>query len=442
MAPSDQPAPLDLSRLDAWLVSKRWFRSRTRELREVSVHDSIDLPAEHAKVLVLQASFTDGADERYLVPAIGDRDAGLREVTDGDGVWRSLVAAMAGSPRVLSGSRGGLAFDSGPALAELLPGGLAEANELREQALSVEQSNTSVRLGDRLMLKVYRLLEPGLSPEVEVLAFLTECRFAHAPQAAGSMQYLADGADAASAAIAQSLVAASGDAWQWMLDHLSGPTAEPQEALLAASRIGAVTVGLHEALQSVPDRPEFPSRGATAEEREGWLAGADGLLEAALTAVEDADQKRLSQVSDKVRAAFAALTAAPGAWLSRIHGDFHLGQLLVTNDSFVITDFEGEPARPLAERRRPASPLRDVAGMLRSLDYAARTAQRAEPGFNADGWLGAARGAFLTAYGEPVDPSLLRAFELEKACYEVRYEANFRPDWVWLPLEAIERMVS
>ncbi len=108
----------------------------------------------------------------------------------------------------------------------------------------------------------------------------------------------------------------------------------------------------------------------------------------------------------------------------------------------MVTDFEGEPARPLAARRRPASPLRDVAGMLRSLDYAARTTQQQQPGFDADAWLAAARSAFLTAYGEPADPSLLLALELEKACYEVRYEANFRPDWTWLPLEAIERMVA
>jgi trehalose synthase-fused probable maltokinase len=240
----------------------------------------------------------------------------------------------------------------------------------------------------------------------------------------------------------QSLVHARSDAWAWMLEHLDGPAAEPQEAILAASRIGAVTVALHEALQSDPDRPDFPSGPATNNERRVWQAAARAELDAALGAARGAERERLSAVADRIRLAFEVMSAAPGAWSSRIHGDYHLGQLLVTDDGFVVTDFEGEPARPLEERRRPTSPLRDVAGMLRSLDYAARTVQRTQPDFDADGWLEAARAAFLTAYGEPADPGLLRALELEKACYEIRYEANFRPDWTWLPLEAIERMVA
>ncbi|HEX7197339.1 MAG TPA: hypothetical protein VF364_10975, partial [Candidatus Limnocylindria bacterium] len=130
---------------------------------------------------------------------------------------------------------------------------------------------------------------------------------------------------------------------------------------------------------------------------------------------------------------------------SRVHGDYHLGQLLARSDGgFSVIDFEGEPARPLEERRQPGSPMRDVAGLLRSLDYAARTAERASPGFDAAAWLAEARGAFLGAYGAigPAEASLLTAFELEKACYEVRYEANNRPDWLWLPLAAVERLTA
>ena len=440
MAPSDQPAAIDPSRLDAWLVAQRWFRSKTRPLRAVEVHDSIELPAGNAMLLVLLASFADGAEERYLVPAVGRPD-GPREAADGDGVWRSLVALMTDGPRVLSSRHGGLVLEPGPALAELLPGGRAEADGLPERAMGVEQSNTSVRLGDRLMLKVYRLLEPGINPEVEMLELLTERGFAHAPLAAGSMRYVPDDGEPAAAGIVQSLVPARGDAWAWMLGHLGGASAEPAEAIAAASEIGAITAELHAALQSRPTGPTS-RRGGHREERQAWQAGAEAQLEAALAAVRDEERARLSRVAADVRAAFGALTAAPGAWAARIHGDYHLGQLLVTDDGFVVTDFEGEPARPLAERRRPASPLRDVAGMLRSLDYAARTTQRRQPGFDADAWLAAARSAFLAAYGEPADPSLLRAFELEKACYEVRYEANFRPDWIWLPLGAIERMVA
>jgi maltokinase len=131
--------------------------------------------------------------------------------------------------------------------------------------------------------------------------------------------------------------------------------------------------------------------------------------------------------------------ASGGAQVSRIHGDYHLGQLLARGDGgYSVIDFEGEPARPLAERRTPASPLRDVAGMLRSLDYAARTAQAAPT------WLEQARASFLDGYGgiRPDEQRLVDAFELEKACYEVGYEANNRPDWLWLPLAAIERLAS
>jgi trehalose synthase-fused probable maltokinase len=433
--------PLDLAQLDAWLVGQRWFRSRTRPLRAVNVHDSIPLPARNAMLLVLLASYVDGVEERYLVPALGSSGR-PREAADGDGVWRSLLALMAEGPRVLSSHHGALLLEPGPALDELLPGGRAAAEDLAERAMGVEQSNTSVRLGDRLMLKIYRLLEPGVNPEVEVLDLLTERGFSHAPLAAGSMRYLLDDAEPAAAGIVQSLVPARGDAWAWMLDRLVAPSGEPEEAIAAASDIGGITAELHAALQSVPDRPDFPSRVATPEERQSWWAGAEEQLAGALSSVENDEHFRLTRVAAEVRAAFGALTSVPGPWTSRIHGDYHLGQLLVTDDGFVVTDFEGEPARPLAERRRPASPLRDVAGMLRSLDYAARTTRQRQPGFDADAWLAEARSAFLTAYKEPADPSLLLALELEKACYEVRYEANFRPGWTWLPLEAIERMVA
>jgi maltokinase len=150
-------------------------------------------------------------------------------------------------------------------------------------------------------------------------------------------------------------------------------------------------------------------------------------------------------VAPALRDRLAVLAEAGGTQVSRIHGDFHLGQLLRTDGDFAVIDFEGEPARPLAQRREPSSPLRDVAGMLRSLDYAARTvAIRDAGGDGWEEWLAAARATFLDAYGSPGghDEELLTAFELEKACYEVGYEANNRPAWTWLPLDALERSVA
>jgi maltokinase len=250
--------PIDPSGLAAWLVEQRWFRSKTRALRTVEVHDSIELPAGNAMLLVLLASFADGTEERYLVPTVDSAD-GPREAADGDGVWRSLVALMTDGSRTLPSRHGDMVLEPGPALAELLPGGRTEADGLPERAMGVEQSNSSVRLGDRLMLKVYRLLEPGMNPEVELLELLTERGFAHAPLAAGSMRYVPDAAEPAAAGIVQSLVPARGDAWAWMLGHLRGASAEAAEALAATSQIGVITAALHAALQSTPDRPDVPS---------------------------------------------------------------------------------------------------------------------------------------------------------------------------------------
>ncbi len=167
--------------------------------------------------------------------------------------------------------------------------------------------------------------------------------------------------------------------------------------------------------------------------------------ENAESAVSGDAHDRLVALAPAIRARFAdTFGAASGqARVSRIHGDYHLGQLLARPDGgYSVIDFEGEPARPLAERRLPASPLRDVAGMLRSLDYAARTVAAEAGALDADAWLRGARDAFLAAYGGVGDDegSLLDAFELEKACYEVRYEAGNRPGWLWLPLAAVERL--
>jgi predicted trehalose synthase len=440
MAPSDPlTAPLEL--LDpAWLSTRRWFRSKTRPLRAVSVDDAISTELG-GEILVLLATFADGGEERYLVPVVADAD-GPREPADGDGLWRSLMALMADGPHTLTSRRGGLVLEPGPALAQMLPGGRAEALGLAERGMGAEQTNTSIRLGERLMLKIYRLLEPGINPEVELTEFLTDHGFDHAPLAAGSARYVTQDAEPAAALIAQSLIPARGDAWGWMLSRLGSPPGGPVEALAAATEIGGVTSELHRALQSDPELPGFPSRPATEEELRAWRDGAVAQLEGALSAVSGDERARLEAVAARVRQALDLIPDATTARVCRIHGDYHLGQLLTTDSGFVVTDFEGEPARPLVERRRPASPLRDVAGMLRSLDYAAHAAERGPGGLMPEPWLADAHAAFLAAYGGDHQPGLLRAFELEKACYEVRYEANFRPDWISLPLGAIERLVE
>ena len=403
--------------IPADLASRRWFRSKQRTIADISVVDQS--PIGPGMLVVLEVGFVDGGPpERYLAPAVDGRDP-----IDGEGLWSALAEAMGRDERIGAfTARRAAGFEPGP---------------LDERRMTVEQSNTSVVLGERLILKLYRLLEPGDNPDLEISAFLTDAGFADTPALAGSLTYEADG-DAA-AAMLQAFIPGAGDAWAAMLSALGS---DPARGVHMAERIGELTARLHRCLASRPDDPAFPARPASAEETAAWRAAAERELAMAIAALRGAEHDRLVALASSVRGRFADAfgSAGGGALVQRIHGDYHLGQLLMRPDGgFSVIDFEGEPARPLAERRRPSSPLRDVAGMLRSLDYAARTAER-ETGLAADWWLSGARDAFLAPLG-PIDHGLLAAFELEKACYEVRYEAGMRPDWLWLPMAAVELLV-
>jgi trehalose synthase-fused probable maltokinase len=402
----------------AWLARQRWFRAKHRAI--VAVFEVDRATVGPGTLSVVEVSYADrGASDRYLVPMVDGRDP-----ADGEGLWADVVEAIA------TGRHFG-SF-SAARLGTIAPGPRAE------RRLTVEQSNTSVVLDDRLILKLYRLLEPGENPDLEVGAFLTDAGFADTPAVLGALHYRPEGGQAAVAAMLQSFVPSRGDAWSAMLEAL---IPDPSAAAAMAGAIGSLTSRMHAALASRPGDPAFPSRPATVAETAAWRASAEGQLAQAVTAVSGSDHDRLVAMAPRVTARFADTfgSATGEARVSRIHGDYHLGQLLARTDGgFSVIDFEGEPARPLAERRQPGSPLRDVAGMLRSFDYAARTARAG------DGWLADARAAFLGGYGEirPDEAGLLAAFELEKACYEVRYEAANRPDWLWLPLDALERLAA
>jgi len=424
----------------AWLSAQRWYRGKSRRLVSVELVDAAPIDGGPGWLLVLAA--IDAAEEvtRYLVPVAADGDA-FREPRDEEGVWRGLAACILEGGD-LEGAHGRWVFTPTRAAAGAPPVSVAALAELAERRLGVQQTNSSVALGAELMLKVYRALEPGVNPEVEVNAFLTAAGFGQAPALLGSASYLLDG-ETHSAAMLQRFVPSSGDAWNWVLGSLAASADGPAEAISGIAWIGAITAQLHAALASNPDAPGFPVRAATPEELVAWRAAAEGQLEAALAVMDAEPRARLEAIAPRIAAQFEAIGSASGARVSRIHGDYHLGQLLRTHDGFVVIDFEGEPARSLPERRAPASPLRDVAGMLRSLDYAAHaTDSPARHQGGRPAWLGEARTAFLAGYGGIAtgDEPLLAALELEKACYEVRYEANNRPDWVWLPLDALERL--
>jgi len=413
-----------------WLATQRWFRAKQRPIATVDEVDRAALTAD-AALTVLEIAYADGGPpDRYLLPRVADR-----EPAAGDGAWRSIAAAITDGAelRAAHGRFVGI---------RLSAVNTEPVTDLTERPIGVEQSNTSVVLGDRLILKLYRLMEPGENPDLEVGAYLTDAGFADTPAVIGALHYHAPDGQRSTVAMLQTYVPSAGDAWGAMLGALAS---DPARGIEMAGSIGDLTNRMHEALASRPSDPSFPARPATTAETAAWRASAEAQLTQAVGAVGGDAHARLVELAPRVSARFADTfgSATGEARVSRIHGDYHLGQLLARTDGgFAVIDFEGEPARPLAERRHPGSPLRDVAGMLRSLDYAARTAASSVPGFEPDAWLAQARRQFLEAYGgmDAGDAGLLDAFELEKACYEVRYEASNRPAWLWLPLAAIERL--
>jgi trehalose synthase-fused probable maltokinase len=432
-----------------WLSAQRWYGANDRRLVSVDLIDAAALPMPRsdasAWLLVLLGAFAMGPPVRYLVPALGGGDEDLREPRDGDGVWAALAAAMADG-RVLNAAAGSFRCEPAKEAREMLPADPSSLAAVTERVLGAEQSNTSVALGEGLILKLYRRLETGENPEIEVGAFLASVGSRVAPRIAGSLRYLGPDGQAA-AAMLQERIASHGDAWRQLGQLLAGEGGGPDEAFTAAAQIGRVTGELHRDLAARSQDLAFPVRAATPGEVRSWRDQALGQLDQARYALEGDNRTSLDRLAPRLRQRLErALGAAGSSRVMRVHGDYHLGQLLVSDAGYRVIDFEGEPARPLAERRAPQPPERDLAGMLRSFDYAARTAQRGThpAGFAADEWLAGAREAFLTAYAAAArstpNTALLAGLEIEKACYEVRYEAANRPDWVWLPLEALARL--
>ena len=457
----------DLAR---YLTRQRWFAAKTRGIGSAAVADWGVLDVDGPLLLVL----LDIDDDRYYVPvtvassaSAGDviarsGDDAVVDAHDDPRFARRALAAMAAG-RDVTGQAGRFVFRSTPGWA--FP---PEPDRVPAERHRGEQSNTSVMLGTGLVLKSLRRPQPGLNPDLEIARFLsTRTAFREVPRLAGWVEYEGRGGTF-SLAVLQEFVPNQGDGWKHVLARLRERGAAIERAsdplLDEVHRLGAITGGLHVALASDPSAAEFAPEPVTRADVERWtddiardLGGDDiqRLLRDRPGRAAGAEGRRA-----RVLAALSPLTATVKI---RVHGDYHLGQVLKTTDGFVIIDFEGEPARPLADRRRRQAALRDVAGMLRSLDYAAHAVGREAPeGERAarlaalTAWEDRARRAFLTGYraavtasAEPLvpaeEPALLRAcaaFELEKACYELRYELNNRPDWVAIPLAGITRILD
>lgn len=368
------------------LAAARWFGGKSGAIGTVEVEDRLELGGG----AVLSILRVDGSD-RYVWSEGDVASALLQPGSDPEpGRWQ-----YRGDPVTLA--------------------------EAGERPIGLDQSNTSYVVGEQLVVKLYRRIWPGVHPEVELGRFLTETAGLDCvPAFAGSLHW----GDHA-VALVQEYVPGD-DGWAWCA------AAARAGDVTDIARLGAESARLHTALAAWGSSP------ATAADLRGWRAAAEAQLERAIETVPEDVAAELRTFRPRIQAELAALEApaAPVA-LQRLHGDYHVGQVLRTAAGrLVVVDLEGEPTKPVAERSLPGPALRDVAAMLRSFDHLGRHVERdLWPGHTAavEEWIARARAAFLQAYG-PVDAALLRALEIEKETYEFTYAAAFLPEWMYAPV--------
>ncbi len=510
--------------LTSYLPLQRWFGAKARTIVSVAVDDCIELPGTSATILFLDIRYEDGGSDTYQLPLAlstgaaaealqasaaksilasftrGGRTAVLHDATADESFRQALLSTIEhntsakGRTADLVGHRS-TAFDA-----------IRGTAPLPARTGSAEQSNTSILYGGKLIMKLFRRLQPGENPDTEIGRFLTEvAHFNRIAPFVGDLRSVTPGGEPTTLAMLQGLVENEGDGWEWTLEELGryydsvatcpipadlGRPASflydahlPADArehaglyLDAAALLGRRTAEMHLALATPTDNAAFSAEPFTAADLAADAARVSAQVATALDALKrgmsrlpDATADRvvddaamlLSRRRDLLAATqrYAAGNPASYGHRTRIHGDYHLGQILRAKNDFVILDFEGEPARSLEERRRKQSPLKDVAGMLRSFSYAAfaglaRFAQRRpEAARNVEPWAqlwaNAVSTAFLSGYRQIIaaDPtllpepaiaqSMLDVNLLEKALYELQYELNNRPDWVRIPLAGI-----
>ncbi len=515
---------LETVNLPEFLAKQRWFAGKSRRIQSTHIVNWIALDTPRSALVVVEVQFDTEAPALYLVPlamAFGDAANELSRAVPNaivtsiisakvpgilfDGVFSDDVCldllSLIEKSRDLRARHGSIRGERGTAFQGILG---SAGMPLPVRRVSTEQSNTSFFFGDRFILKLFRLVEPGVNPDAEMGRYLTEkTTFDRTPPFAGLIELKPSAeAEPVTLAMLQGLVPNEGDGWKWTVEELdryfetSAPLRFPENVLAdlgnplelfgqpvsqmakdnlgiyleAATTLGRRTAEMHLALASRSDDPSFAPEPLTPENFQ------DVLLEIHQHAsrVLDVLKERVSYLPDEVVEIAGAVLSRRrrildhfGALKSnhfhtqkiRIHGDYHLGQVLRVKSDFVILDFEGEPARSLAYRRAKQSPLKDVAGMLRSFSYAAYASlisytarhpedvARLEPW--AQLWERSAGAVFLRAYQEtvqgaeflPTDTSdsqkLLDVFLLDKALYEILYELNARPAWVRIPLMGI-----
>jgi maltose alpha-D-glucosyltransferase / alpha-amylase len=499
----------------------RWYRSKSRSIVSTVLIDLLELGSEDStKFLVIGVNFSEGARDLYALPVkvVSGEEARSIEVeypgaviarvgAEGDllidavvstGFHQALLKSIVSGGSV-SGRVGQLSPSRSKRLLELADNGLPEVSK----TLKVEQSNSSIIYDEQIYLKLFRKLDEGLNPDLEVTKQLSErCGFAHVPSYLGDMQYIARGQDPAAMAMAQAFTSNEQDGWTQTLaavdrffDRVLGDPTLPEppklglwdqipEQLLTVIEgvhletvrlLGQRTAEMHLALAADADSPDFRPEPFTLQHQRSVYQSIRSeskvtmtLLGKNLNALDEYPRALADQVlsiSDKLMSSHEYLLHDTiHVHKIRVHGDYHLGQILFTGKDYVILDFEGEPARPLGERRLKRSALIDVAGMLRSFHYVAhysllesrtvRPEDRQVLGAFADLWATRAGQVFLGAYLEaaantvfvPFDRgdlrALLRSYSILKAMYELRYELNNRPKWTAIPLRGLLQVVE
>ncbi|WP_150302758.1 maltose alpha-D-glucosyltransferase [Pseudomonas saliphila] len=499
---------LEKETLPAYLPKRRWYavvgsrQPKTRILYAVPFGDSAH-PALLSEVEVKSADHVD----YYQLPLgfIGEDDSSVlseqlamarirrgRQVgllTDAftmETFVRAVITRLR-SGKSIETDRGTLTFQGSEALS-----GMEFPDDIAIRYLSAEQTNSSVIIGGKMVLKLIRHLHPGIHPELEIGAYLTDRGFENCAPMLGQVTRTDPSGEPYALMVVQGYLDNQGDAWEWTLvtldrairDQLAGGMSQHENQYGALTELEEFSASLgkrlgemHVALSAPTDNPDFAPEPTSEEDTQGWAQSIRGQVEAALDAIEASEaqleeediavvvslRKHRQSLGQRIDALAAK---AAGGLRFRVHGDLHLGQVLVVKGDAYLIDFEGEPSRPLQERRAKLSPYKDVTGVLRSIDYAvAMACLNAQGTDNSDeaeqsrneivrDYRDRATAAFLQAYRDAAaeiphdwvdaggEEAALTLFSLEKAAYEILYETEHRPTWISVPLNGLAELVQ
>lgn len=431
-----------LEELTGWIKQQRWFGGKGVPISKIEVLERVPMQsAPDAEASIVRVSYVLGTPETYLVLLQRMPDGRLRDALEDPGVARAVLDFARDARQVPVGA-GVVRSETIGHGAEVLA---ALPREPSVRALGVEQSNTSVVIGDKVLLKVLRKLEVGLSPEVEMGRFLATHGFRSTPQLLAALTL--EGPSASELALLYDFVANEGDGWAYLTAVLRDSPEPPSEVLARLEQLGHRVGELHRVLASDETDPAFAPEPIHQEDLQRWSSSIVGELGVTLAKAASRFPELAERQDALTERAKSLASLTPSGQKIRQHGDLHLGQALWTGEDWMVIDFEGEPARPYAARREKHSPLRDVAGMLRSFSYATsvagldpparRRALSATKGAFLRGWRDAIRSTGLLPTSEAVARAMLDVLELEKTLYELRYELQMRPDWAHIPAEAL-----